>query len=150
MLRDSGLRLSFCSFSSLLPMKQLFSRQLSLPKTCAFFHSNELLSPTVLDLDGCFSSEKPYHDQGDSLVCKRALWLLLMVAAKWQQANCANKCENGRPKRSETDRQSQSKKCENKRRSVPEKLPVQYWKEEMWPKFSTSTANNLGEFSGMF
>ena len=29
---------------------------------------NELLSPKVLDLDGCFSREKPYHDQGDSLM----------------------------------------------------------------------------------
>ena len=25
-------------------------------------------SPKVLDLDGCFSREKPYHDHGDSLV----------------------------------------------------------------------------------
>ena len=25
-------------------------------------------SPKVLDLDGCFSNEKPYHDHGDSLV----------------------------------------------------------------------------------
>ena len=50
--------MSFCSFSSLLPMKQLFSLQLSLPKTCIFFHSNELLSPEVLDLDPQVRSQK--------------------------------------------------------------------------------------------
>ena len=37
-------------------------------KTCVFFHLYELLSPKVFDLDGCFSSENPCHDQGDSLV----------------------------------------------------------------------------------
>ena len=63
-----GLRASLSSFSALLPTKQLFWRQLSLPKTCLVFHLNELFSPKMLDLDGCLSSEKRYHDQGDSLV----------------------------------------------------------------------------------
>ena len=40
----SGLRVSFCSLSSLLSMKQLFCCQLSFPKTCVFFHSNKFLS----------------------------------------------------------------------------------------------------------
>ena len=40
------------------PHKAAVSRQLSLPKTCVFFDSTELLSPKVLDLDGCFSSAK--------------------------------------------------------------------------------------------
>ena len=40
----------------------------------AFFHSSELLSPKVSDLDGCFSSEKPYHDQGDSLLWTGPQW----------------------------------------------------------------------------
>ena len=57
-----------CSFSSLLPMKQLFRSQLSLPKLVfPPFESNEHL-PKVLDLDGCFSRESSYHDHGDSLV----------------------------------------------------------------------------------
>ena len=38
-----------------------------------------------------------------------------MAAAKWQQANGAKKCENGRPK---TVRNGQPKKCENKRKSA--------------------------------
>ena len=63
----SGLRLRFLSFSALLPSKQLLCRQLPLPKL-VLFHLDELLSPKVLDLDGCFSCEKPYHDQGGSLV----------------------------------------------------------------------------------
>ena len=50
----------------------IFARQLSLPKTCAFFHSNELLSPKVLDLDDCFSSENPTMIRV-TLVCGRAL-----------------------------------------------------------------------------
>ena len=33
----SALRLSFCSFPLLVPMKRLFCRQLSLPKTCVSF-----------------------------------------------------------------------------------------------------------------
>ena len=45
-------------------MKQLFGRQLSLPKSCIFIRMNP--SPKVLDVDGCFSREKPYHF--DSLV----------------------------------------------------------------------------------
>ena len=49
------------------PRMGLFCRQLPLPKTY-IFHSNELLSLKVLDLDGCFSSEEPYHDQGDYLM----------------------------------------------------------------------------------
>ena len=50
------IRVSFCSFSSLLPMKQLFSCQLSLPKACV--SSIQMSSsPKVLDLDDCFSSE---------------------------------------------------------------------------------------------
>ena len=31
-------------------------------------------SPKVLDLGGCFSREKPYHDQGDSLVRTGSQW----------------------------------------------------------------------------
>ena len=38
-----------------------------------------------------------------------------MAAAKWQQANGAKKCENGRPK---TVRNRQLKKCENERKSA--------------------------------
>ena len=38
-----------------------------------------------------------------------------MAAAKWQQVNGAQKCENGRPKRSETDIPKSAKKCENDR-----------------------------------
>ena len=40
----------FFEFSALLPTKQLFCGQLSLPKTCVFVHSNERLSPQVLDM----------------------------------------------------------------------------------------------------
>ena len=40
----------------------------SVAKNMCIFHSNELLSPEVLDRDGCSNSEKPYHDQGDSLM----------------------------------------------------------------------------------
>ena len=36
-----------------------------------------------------------------------------MASAKWQQANGAKKCENGRPK---TVRNRQPKKCENERK----------------------------------
>ena len=40
--------------------KQLFGRQRAVAKNIiVFFNSNELLSPKVLDLDGCFSREKP-------------------------------------------------------------------------------------------
>ena len=60
--------MSFFTFSALLPVKQLFCHQLSLPKICVCFHSSEFLSPKVLDLDGGFSSENPYHDKGDSCV----------------------------------------------------------------------------------
>ena len=38
-----------------------------------------------------------------------------MAAAKWQQANGAKKCENGRPT---TVRNRQPKKCENERKKV--------------------------------
>ena len=38
-----------------------------------------------------------------------------MAATKWQQANVAKKCENGRPK---TVRNRQPKKCENERKSA--------------------------------
>ena len=38
-----------------------------------------------------------------------------MAAAKWQQANGAKKCENGRPK---TVRNRQPKKCENELKSA--------------------------------
>ena len=61
-------------------MKQLFGCQRPLPKTCVF-HWNEFLSPNVLDLDGCFSREKPYHDQGDSLVWMGPQWTGLLAAA---------------------------------------------------------------------
>ena len=50
--------MSFCSFLSLFPMKQLFSRQLSLPKTCVSSIPVSS-SPKVFDLDGCLSSENP-------------------------------------------------------------------------------------------
>ena len=36
---------------------------------------NELLSPKVFALDGCFSREKPYHDQGESLVWTGPQWM---------------------------------------------------------------------------
>ena len=58
------------------------------------------LSPKVLDLYGCFSSEKPYHDQGDSLLWGRALsewalWLLL-----WEGASqCEFTMKKGFPER---------------------------------------------------
>ena len=88
----SGLRVSFCSCSSPLIVKQLFSHQLSLPKTCV---SSVRLSSSskVLDLEGCFSSENPYHDHVDSLVwtrvlSERALQLLL---------NQAIPAHNGKP-----------------------------------------------------
>ena len=49
----------FLSFSTLLSMKQLFCRRLSLSQIYVyFFHSNELISPKVLDLDGVFKSGK--------------------------------------------------------------------------------------------
>ena len=41
------------------PWSRCFPVGLWLPKTCTFFHLNELLSPKVLDLDGCFGSENP-------------------------------------------------------------------------------------------
>ena len=34
-------------------------------------------------------------------------------------------------------------------KSEPEKLPVQHWKPEMSPNFSTSMGNNFGDFSGL-
>ena len=46
------------SFFALLPTKELLCLQLSLPKTCVFSISNELLSPKVLDLDGVASVVK--------------------------------------------------------------------------------------------
>ena len=57
----SGLRVSFCSVSSLLTMKQLFFHvSYRCQKPVHFFHSTVLisLSPKALDLHGCFSSEK--------------------------------------------------------------------------------------------
>ena len=39
-----------------------------------FFLLNELLSPKLLDLDGSFRREKPYHDQGDSLTWTGPQW----------------------------------------------------------------------------
>ena len=38
-----------------------------------------------------------------------------MAAAKWQQANGAKRCENGRPK---TIRNRHPQKCENERKSA--------------------------------
>ena len=64
----SGLRVSFCSFWPLLHTKQLFSRQLSLPKTCVWggapFEWAPLLKCLILMVASavCFSSEKPNHD----------------------------------------------------------------------------------------
>ena len=56
-------------------MKQRFGRQHTLPKTCVFSIRKKFLSPEVLALDGCFSREKPYHDQGDSLVWSGPQWM---------------------------------------------------------------------------
>ena len=50
----SGLWLSFCSFSSLLPMKQQSCRQLPLPKICVS-SIRRSSSHEMLDLDACFS-----------------------------------------------------------------------------------------------
>ena len=64
----SGFRVFFFKISSLLPARQRFGRQPSLPKACVS-SIRMSSSPKVLDLDGCFSLEKgPYHDHGDSLV----------------------------------------------------------------------------------
>ena len=50
-------RVEFLQFSALLPMKQLFCCQLSLPKNMCIFPLSALRSPKVLDLDGGFSWE---------------------------------------------------------------------------------------------
>ena len=50
---NHGLRVSVCTFPFAPPMKQLF----------AVSHRCQ-----NIDLHGCFSREKPYHDQGDSRV----------------------------------------------------------------------------------
>ena len=38
----------------LFPVKQTVFPSAPVAKECVFFHSNELLSPKVLDLDTCF------------------------------------------------------------------------------------------------
>ena len=81
--------MSFCSFSSLLPTKQLFCRELLLPKTCVssirMSSSEGTSSSKVLDLDGVASAVKKPTVIMVTLLCGRvlsewALWLLLRIA----------------------------------------------------------------------
>ena len=60
----SGVRVS--CLAAVLPSAIVAKSMCILPGL--FYQGNELLSPKVLDLDGCFGSEKPCHDQGDSPV----------------------------------------------------------------------------------
>ena len=65
----SGLRVSFCSSSSLIPICSCFPVSYRCQKQQfwrVFIRMSS--SPKVLDLDGYFKSEKPYHDHGDYLV----------------------------------------------------------------------------------
>ena len=88
----SGLRLSLCTFCSLLPMKQLFCLQLSPPKT--YVSSIRMsFSPKVLDLNGCFSSEKPFY-YGDSLdKWKGPQWAGPSAVARNSHTKCPFACD---------------------------------------------------------
>ena len=93
-----GLRVSFCNFSSLLPIKQLFSHQLSLPRTCA--SSIRMSSSSrALDLESRFlmvaSVVKPPTMIMVTLLCgrvliERALWLLLDRCKLGVMVTCPN------------------------------------------------------------
>ena len=53
----------------------------TIAKNMCVFHSNKLISTNVLALDGCFSREKPYHDEGDSLMWTGPQWMDPLVIA---------------------------------------------------------------------
>ena len=91
----SGLRLSFLSFSALLPMKQLFCCQLSLPQN--HVHSFIQMSSSLLK---CLNLMVASVEKNPTMIrltlscgralCERALWLLLLNSGNCNCRHCWN------------------------------------------------------------
>ena len=53
--------------------RSCFPSAIVVPKTFVGGSIRMSSSPAVLDLDGCFSSEEPYHDHGETVLRERLL-----------------------------------------------------------------------------